>query len=186
MKRVNISRRAALVVGIAAVATLAIGGVAVAAGDAGRSVGRTATVASTESPTDGPAPADTPSPDDTPTPDDSPSSVEPTPDDSPSADPTAPGDNAMVGRDQAVSIALARVGGGTVTNVESEWEDGRAMWKVRIVKNGVRFDVYVDKATGQVMRLRQRSDGGGSGSGNSGSGSSGHGGSGSGRDHPED
>jgi hypothetical protein len=67
---------------------------------------------------------------------------------------------AVVSSDLAVGIALARTGGGVVTNVEPEFEDGRASWKVRIVKDGVRYDVYVDAATGQVVRFRQKDDDG--------------------------
>ncbi|KAA0941099.1 PepSY domain-containing protein [Streptomyces apricus] len=66
----------------------------------------------------------------------------------------APG--AAVDSRRAGRIALAHVGGGTVTKVESETEHGRAVWSVRIVKDGARYDVDVDRATGEVTRSRAK------------------------------
>jgi len=157
MTRMTSRRRALAVAGIAAAATLAIGGAALAAGGDDAPSG-TATVAATDSP----SPDDTASPTDSPTTDDT----------------TNPG--AAVGSDLAVGIALNATGGGTVTEVEAEFEHGRAAWKVRIVKDGVRYDVYVDANTGEVIRFRNQVENGG----NAGDDRRGHGGSG--RDHAED
>jgi uncharacterized membrane protein YkoI len=82
---------------------------------------------------------------------------------------TAPPGGEVVPSDLAAAAALAHVGGGTVTRIESEFEHGRAVWKVRIVKNGVRYDVHVDKATGAITRSKNK------GADNSGSGRGGHG-----------
>jgi hypothetical protein len=65
----------------------------------------------------------------------------------------------------ALSISLARAeaiarraaGGGRVTKAESETEHGRPIWKIRVVVGGVQHDVYVDKASGAVVRDRTRS-----------------------------
>ncbi|HET9945952.1 MAG TPA: PepSY domain-containing protein [Actinomycetes bacterium] len=53
----------------------------------------------------------------------------------------------------AVQIALSYTGGGTVTNVEREFEHGRLEWKVRIETGGKRVDVRVDSATGAITRV---------------------------------
>jgi uncharacterized membrane protein YkoI len=59
---------------------------------------------------------------------------------------------------RAGRIALAHVGGGTVTKVESEVEHGRAVWNVRIVRNGARYDLHVDRNSGEITRSRSGSD----------------------------
>ncbi|PZF81985.1 PepSY domain-containing protein [Jiangella anatolica] len=92
-------------------------------------------------------------PDDTPsaTPDDTPSAL-PSPDDSPTSAPAAPSGDEM-GSGEAEEIALAHVGGGTVTEVEREWEHGRLEWKVEIHRDGVEHDVRVDALSGDITRV---------------------------------
>lgn len=112
---------------------------------------------------------------------------------------------------RAVEIALDRVGGGQVREIEAEHEDGRPVWEVELIAGGVEVDV--DRQTGAVVEIerkapevRDRHDGkpgdrgddhhgdnSGPGSGdddhhgdNSGPGSGGDDGDNSGRDHPED
>jgi uncharacterized membrane protein YkoI len=55
-------------------------------------------------------------------------------------------------------IALARVGGGEVTEMQGELEHGRSEWKVRVVKDGKTYDVRVDAATGEVTRFDTNKD----------------------------
>ena len=55
-------------------------------------------------------------------------------------------------RSEASKAALRATGGGKVTKIESEYEHGRAVWKVRIVKDGKRHDLYVDRKSGKVTR----------------------------------
>lgn len=62
--------------------------------------------------------------------------------------------DAAVTRERAVEIALARTGGGNLDKVENEVEHGRAAWKVRIVKDGIRYSSYIDKTTGEILRFR--------------------------------
>jgi hypothetical protein len=62
------------------------------------------------------------------------------------------------GRDRAVEIARSYLGGGQLDKVESEWEHGRQVWSVRLVKDGARVRVDVDAATGHVTRSEQKSD----------------------------
>jgi hypothetical protein len=61
----------------------------------------------------------------------------------------------------ARAIALSHVGCGSVTKVEAEMEHGRAVWSVRIVRDGVRYDVDVHANTGEVTRSRGGTDGSG-------------------------
>ncbi|SNT61317.1 Peptidase propeptide and YPEB domain-containing protein [Asanoa hainanensis] len=93
---------------------------------------------------------------------------EPTPDDSAtSTKPPLAGD---LGAPEARRIALAKVGGGTVTEIESEFEHGFATWKVEIVRAGVEHDVYVDRATGEIVKLDSDDDKGGDRGGHGGRG----------------
>ncbi|MET8228193.1 PepSY domain-containing protein [Streptomyces sp. NPDC005301] len=79
----------------------------------------------------------------------------PTPsmDDTAGATATMPAKGAVSSR-HARAIALSHVGGGSVTKVEGEMEHGRAVWRVRIVRDGARYDVDVDANTGEVTRSR--------------------------------
>jgi hypothetical protein len=70
-----------------------------------------------------------------------------------------------MGSAEAEQIALAHVGGGTVTEVEREWEHGRLEWKVEIHLDGVEHDVRVDAVSGEITRVdvdddRRDDDGG--------------------------
>lgn len=54
---------------------------------------------------------------------------------------------------QAGDIALGAVGGGRVTKVEADDQDGRATWKVELqTTTGEKRKVAVDQATGQVLK----------------------------------
>jgi Peptidase propeptide and YPEB domain len=77
------------------------------------------------------------------------------PDSSSSTSPAvpAPADPIAVSSQEAIRIALAHVGGGTVAEVERELEHGRLEWKIRILNAGQRFDVRVDAGTGAVTRV---------------------------------
>nr|WP_296073300.1 PepSY domain-containing protein [uncultured Actinoplanes sp.] len=55
-------------------------------------------------------------------------------------------------RDEAARAAMDAAGGGSVSHVEAEDEHGRAIWKIRVMVNGARHDVYVDRGTGEVTR----------------------------------
>ncbi|BCL33090.1 hypothetical protein GCM10017557_79490 [Streptomyces aurantiacus] len=50
------------------------------------------------------------------------------------------------------------MGGGTLTEVEAEMEHGRAVWSVKIVKDGVRYEVHVDRSSGAITRSRTKAD----------------------------
>ncbi|MFF7926609.1 PepSY domain-containing protein [Streptomyces mirabilis] len=77
----------------------------------------------------------------------------------PTAPPTTP--NTLVSSSRAAEIAVGHVGGGQVIEVEPEVEHGRTAWSVRILKNGSRHKVYVDRSNGRIMRAEQESAGDG-------------------------
>ncbi|MEV4618173.1 PepSY domain-containing protein [Asanoa sp. NPDC049573] len=140
-------KRTPVIVTLAGLAALAVTGTALAATDDPSPAG--SAVASTAEPTptfdDNPGPDDSPSPDAVPTDD-----AAPTPSDS--ATDTQPPLRGNVSAAEAERIALARVGGGSVTKIESEYEHGFSTWKVEVVRSGVEHDVYVDRATGRVIK----------------------------------
>ena len=55
-------------------------------------------------------------------------------------------------REEAINIALAEVSG-TVDRVETEIDNGRLVWKIRIVSGNTRSDIRIDDLTGQVTRI---------------------------------
>lgn len=62
-----------------------------------------------------------------------------------------------IGPEQAAEIALDWTGGGRVTEIEREWEHGRPVWDVEIVKDGVEHELDVDRESGQVVKAEQES-----------------------------
>jgi uncharacterized membrane protein YkoI len=74
----------------------------------------------------------------------------------------APASSSSYDRSEASRAALRATGGGKVTKIEAEYEHGRAVWKVRIVKDGKRHDLYVDRKSGKVTRHDVKSSGGSS------------------------
>ncbi|QDN92684.1 PepSY domain-containing protein [Streptomyces sp. RLB3-6] len=77
----------------------------------------------------------------------------------PTAPPTTP--NMPVSSSRAAEIAVGHIGGGQVIEVEPEVEHGRTAWSVKILKNGSRHKVYVDRSNGRIMRAEQESAGDG-------------------------
>ena len=145
----NKLRTASAVVG--AVAAVAIGGAAFAAGGDDPSPSPSATDdrgGSVEMLPDGTVVDDNPSPSDSA---------------SPSVSPSVPATSALsISIDRAKAIALRVAGGGYVESVEGETEHGRAVWDVDVIRNGVEHDIDVDRATGAVTRHRVKSTSAGS------------------------
>ena len=193
----NKLRTASAVLG--AVAAVAIGGAAFAAGNDDPTPGPSASDdrgGSVEMLPDGTVVTTEPA-DDNPSPDDSASAT-------PSPSVSAPAVNSprSIGLDAAKAIAIRVAGGGYVQSAERETEHGRAVWDIDVIRNGVEHDIDVDRATGDVTRHRVKDRSSDSGStspaestptssathdagddhGSSGHGSSGHGSSGHGSD----
>ncbi|MFI5834955.1 PepSY domain-containing protein [Micromonospora sp. NPDC051300] len=69
----------------------------------------------------------------------------------------APAADRAVSRQRAAEVALARIGGGRVSEIEAETEHGRPAWSVKVVRDGWRHEVKVDRGTGAVLEVeRQR------------------------------
>lgn len=81
-------------------------------------------------------------------------STTPPPPQSTTPPPPSTQDGNAISRERAVQIAIERTGGGNVDEVENEFEHGRTAWKVRVIKNGIRYSVYIDKGTGDIIRFR--------------------------------
>ncbi|WP_174531654.1 PepSY domain-containing protein, partial [Micromonospora maritima] len=60
-----------------------------------------------------------------------------------------------VSRQHAAEVALARIGGGRVVEVEAETEHGRPTWSVKVIRDGWRHEVKVDRGTGAVLEAER-------------------------------
>jgi hypothetical protein len=76
---------------------------------------------------------------------------------------SGPGSATVISLDRAKAIAVRAAGGGYVRKVEQETEHGRAVWDVDVIVGGVEHDIDVDRATGAVVRSRVKSSGGSAG-----------------------
>ncbi|MFG2110914.1 PepSY domain-containing protein [Micromonospora chersina] len=144
---------------IGGAAVLAVTGAAVGLTTAGGSGPATVPAAVTSD--DGPETAGA-------TPDDNPGGADdsPGPDDSattgaarPGAAPDTPGPNGAVDRRQAGTVALTRLGGGRIVEVEAETEHGRPVWSVKVARDGLTWEVKVDRADGAVVEVERRAAG---------------------------
>ena len=72
---------------------------------------------------------------------------------SPTPTPASPPLATGLTADEAVSRAVAHLGGGTATKVEWETEHGRAVWEVDVRRDSRITEVHVDTATGSVTRV---------------------------------
>ncbi|TCB90969.1 hypothetical protein E0H26_26105 [Micromonospora zingiberis] len=145
-----------------AAAVLAAAGVflGVTAADTDRSRQATLTAATS-------APTTAGVPDDDATPDDSSGTVattDPTATGTPAApgSPTASTGSATPGSGQdAVSaerageLALAQAGGGRITEIDRDRENGRPVWEVEIVKGDTEHEIDIDRETGAVVKAEQ-------------------------------
>ncbi|MFU8854241.1 PepSY domain-containing protein [Micromonospora sp. SL1-18] len=85
----------------------------------------------------------------------------PKPDDDARATTAAPSRAAggTVSGKRAGEVALARLGGGRIVEIEAELEHGRPVWSVEVVKGAVRYEVKVDRGDGTVVETeRERTD----------------------------
>jgi hypothetical protein len=152
--------RTALALAAGAATTVMFAGAAMAAGADDPAARPSASV------DDSAARSASPSVDDSPAPDD-PHSAD---DSSPAgagAPSVAPNAGAGVSRTRAEQIATRAAGGGRVTKVERETEHGRAVYKIEVRVGAVEHDLYIDVATGDVLRHQVDKSSGGSASGSS-------------------
>jgi hypothetical protein len=74
---------------------------------------------------------------------------------SPSPSPSSAG---AISLDAAKAIAIRAAGGGRVTDAERETEHGRAVWDIEVQRGNVEHNIDVDRATGDVLRHRSEAD----------------------------
>ncbi|MFI7425356.1 PepSY domain-containing protein [Micromonospora sp. NPDC049836] len=73
----------------------------------------------------------------------------------PTAATAAPGAAGVDSR-RAGAVALARTGGGRIIEVEAETEHGRAVWSVKVSRDGVTYEVKVDRRDGAVVEVERK------------------------------
>jgi len=56
--------------------------------------------------------------------------------------------------DRAKEIALAKVGGGTVKEIELDYEKERLVYEVEIKYNGQEYEIDIDAATGEIVKYK--------------------------------
>ena len=57
--------------------------------------------------------------------------------------------------EEAMKIALERIGGGIVWDVELEQERVGLVYEVEIRKDGIKYDVYINAMTKEVLRVQE-------------------------------
>lgn len=83
----------------------------------------------------------------------------PKPDDDATATAPSRAAEGTVSGKRAGEIALARLGGGRIVEIEAELEHGRPVWSVKVVKGAVRYEVKVDRGDGTLVQTeRERAD----------------------------
>jgi len=60
--------------------------------------------------------------------------------------------NTNLTQEEAIKIAMS-VAKGDVDRIETEIEDGKLVWKIRIISDGTRTDIRIEDATGKVIRV---------------------------------
>jgi uncharacterized membrane protein YkoI len=61
--------------------------------------------------------------------------------------------------EQARQLALQRVPGARVTEIERESDHGTDVWEIELVRTGISYDVVVDTSTGAVHNVQVDQDG---------------------------
>ncbi|MGY0002966.1 PepSY domain-containing protein [Micromonospora sp. I033] len=57
---------------------------------------------------------------------------------------------------QAGRIALTRLGGGRIVEIEAETEHARPVWSVKVARGGATYEVKVDRGDGAVVEVERR------------------------------
>ncbi|MEU1811861.1 PepSY domain-containing protein [Micromonospora aurantiaca (nom. illeg.)] len=140
-------RSAILLASAGGAAVLAVAGVAAGVTAADREAQGATVAAATADPTDTATPTDRATPGD--------SATGGTPATGGTSTPPAGTGGDRVDQQRAGEIALARVGGGRIVEVEAEQEHDRPVWSVEIVDGNTEHDIDVDRDNGTVLRAEQ-------------------------------
>lgn len=60
----------------------------------------------------------------------------------------------QISYEKAKEIALAKVGGGTIKDIELDYEKGRLVYEVEVKYNSREYEVKIDAATGEIVKYR--------------------------------
>ncbi|ROO61234.1 peptidase YpeB-like protein [Micromonospora sp. Llam0] len=83
----------------------------------------------------------------------------PSGDDGPGGKATTGGGSAdQVTLDRAARIAVDEVGGSRVAEIERDHTDGRPIWEVEVVADGVEWDLDIHRVTGDVVKVDRDDD----------------------------
>jgi len=61
----------------------------------------------------------------------------------------------QISYERAMQLALERVGGGVIRDIELERRHGELVYEVEVRFDGVEYDVYINAATGEIIRFRE-------------------------------
>lgn len=61
---------------------------------------------------------------------------------------------AKISYERAKEIALAKVGGGTVKEIELDRENGRLVYDAEVKYNGMEYEIEIDAATGEIFKYK--------------------------------
>ena len=61
---------------------------------------------------------------------------------------------AQISYERAKEIAIAKVGGGTVKEIELDRENGRLVYEVEVKYNGREYEIDIDAATGEIVKYK--------------------------------
>lgn len=61
---------------------------------------------------------------------------------------------ATISYERAKEIALAKVGGGTVTEIELDRKNGQLVYEVEVKYNGMEYEIDVNAATGEILKYK--------------------------------
>jgi len=61
----------------------------------------------------------------------------------------------QISYERAMELALERVGGGMIWDIELERQRGELIYEVEVRFNGIEYDVYINAATEEIIRFRE-------------------------------
>jgi len=77
---------------------------------------------------------------------------------------STPSSNSEITTERAKEIALAKIGGGTVTECKLDYENGRKVYEIKIVYGNTKYEMDVDAITGAISDYSAEAINGSSGS----------------------
>ena len=79
-------------------------------------------------------------------------------DDDVPASSTAASNSAVIGQEKAKQIALAKVPGATLVNIELDTDDGKKVYEGELRKGNIEYEFEIDAATGSILKWKEDRD----------------------------